>query len=248
MCVHNQPLFSTGQLYSSIADLSTFALSVLNSTLLDKVQTNLWLKPRSHTSSLAASVGAPWEIYRTTALTRDGRVIDLYTKNGGLGQFASYLVLLPDYNVAITVLMAGQNNPLNEITQATLESMVPAIDTAVRAHAAKKYAGEYESAQGSSNMSIVMTDSGLHVKEWFNDGKDILAAYAGVFQPFDLMIYPTGLSSSATPHPKCKLKEESWRGVYRFWASTGTSTDRVRLMSSCLRRTERRWQVYEIVL
>ncbi|GLI75995.1 hypothetical protein PoHVEF18_004261 [Penicillium ochrochloron] len=217
----NDFLRPSGQMYSSIADLSTFALSILNSTLLNPVQTSHWLKPHTHTSSLTASVGGPWEIFRTNELTPDGRVIDIYTKNGGIGAYGSYLVLVPDYNVAITCLSAGSNNAFPEIPEAVLKAMIPTIDKVGREQATEKYVGIYKDPQGRSNMNITITDTGLRVNEWFNDGKDILTEYAAIFQPFQLDLYPTGVNRAVKYAGQSKAGHEvsyieQWRGVYSY--------------------------------
>lgn len=128
---------------------------------------------------------------------------------------------MPDYNVAVTVLAAGPNNQISEISEAVLRSMVPAVDAVARSQAAKKYGGFYKAAQGSSNITIVVTDAGLRVKQWFNNGKDILAAYASVFQPFKLDLYPSGLRGRSTSEPDDRpngkvASSESWRGVYNY--------------------------------
>lgn len=209
-------------MYSSIADLSAFALSILNSTLLDPVQTSHWLKPRTHTSSLTASVGGPWEIFRTNELTPDGRVIDIYTKNGGIGAYGSYLILVPDYNVAITCLSAGSNNVFPQIPEAVLKVMIPVIDKVGREQATKKFVGVYKDAKGHSNMNITITDTGLRVSQWFNDGKDILFEYANIFQPFQLDLYPTGVNRAFKYEGQSKADHEvsymeQWRGVYSYF-------------------------------
>jgi len=103
-----------GGIYSSTADLTTFARAIVNSNLLKPFQTRRWLKRHSHTSSLTRLVGAPWDITRSTAVTDDGRVVDLYAKIGGLGLYSSQIVLIPpDYDLGLTVLVAEASSILN---------------------------------------------------------------------------------------------------------------------------------------
>lgn len=193
----------------------------MNSDLLTPSQTNRWLKPHSHTSSVTVSVGAPWEIYRANTLTLDGRTIDIYTKDGGIGEYGSFLALVPDYNITVTLLTAGSTIDLAEPVERALRAMIPAVDKAARDDASAKYVGLYEDKSSKSNMSIALTDAGLRVESLFNNGKDILSAYASVFQPFELDIYPTGLvygikSGDKESVIKQSSEGESWRGVYNF--------------------------------
>lgn len=83
-------------MFSSPNGISSLGRAILSSQLLSPAQTQGWLKPASSTASLDFSVGGPWEMYRTSGLTVDGRVIDLYTKSGDLAQYTSVLGLVPD--------------------------------------------------------------------------------------------------------------------------------------------------------
>lgn len=201
--------------------MSKFAKSVLGSALLTPSQTNRWLKPHSHTSSVTVSVGAPWEIYRANTLTLDGRTIDIYTKDGGIGEYGSFLALVPDYNITVTLLTAGSTIDLAGPVETALRAMIPAVDKAARDDASRKYVGLYKDISSKSNMSVILTNAGLRIESLFNNGKDILSAYASVFQPFELGIYPTGLQYGIGPGSEKDLTKqssegESWRGVYNF--------------------------------
>lgn len=58
---------------------------------------------------------APWEIYRLQIQTNDiidaSRIVDSYTKSGDVGAYSTYFGLVPDYEMGISVLGAG-NSPL----------------------------------------------------------------------------------------------------------------------------------------
>ncbi|KAK4646841.1 hypothetical protein QC761_0046930 [Podospora bellae-mahoneyi] len=86
-----------GGYYSSINDLTRFGEAILrNEVGLSATQTRKWLKPLSQTSSLGTLIGAPWEIYRISNVTTDSRLIELYTKDGGLITYNSVFALIPD--------------------------------------------------------------------------------------------------------------------------------------------------------
>lgn len=62
-------------------------------------------------------VGVAWEIFRMSNLPLDfPRPIDIYTKADGVPGYVSYLVLVLEYDITITVNAAGERHrilPLN---------------------------------------------------------------------------------------------------------------------------------------
>ena len=124
-------------------------------TLLSPNTTRGWMKLTAHTSSLAGSVGRPWEIYRLVLPQPDNRVTDIYTKSGSLGLYTSILALLPEYGVGFVTLAAGQGS------RATLDGLVadivlPEFETIARKEADSVYAGTYTASNGL-NSSITLT-------------------------------------------------------------------------------------------
>lgn len=191
----------------------------MSAKLLSRRRTLEWLKPHSHTSSLTLSVGQPWEIIRSDSLAQDGRVVDLYTKNGAIGKYQSLLVLVPDYDVALTVLLAGDSGSLNAVAETVLRTLVPGMEDVAKAEAQRRFAGRYQSGNSSSSSSaltIALADGpGLRVSEWINDGHDILQAFGQFFGPSDLRLFPTGLHrTSARNGGTAALRAEAFRGVF----------------------------------
>lgn len=82
-----------GGYYSSSHDLAAIGRSILNSTLISPATTRTWMKPRTMTSNPNYNIGAVWQI--VPAPTK--RISYLYTKDGDVGHYATYLVLMPDY-------------------------------------------------------------------------------------------------------------------------------------------------------
>lgn len=60
--------FSAGGIYSTANDLTALGSAILNYSVLSSAATRKWLKPVSLTSGLGTSMGAPWEILRSTNL------------------------------------------------------------------------------------------------------------------------------------------------------------------------------------
>lgn len=131
------------------------------------------MKPKTHTASLRNSVGAPWEIYRSDKATQDGRVIDYYTKNGALGLYFSILVLIPDYDLVLTVLAAGTEVQTNLLADLVLSKFLPVVEKIGKDEAAAAYAGTY--ALGNSSLTLAVDDGpGLKITNWFSNGIDLL--------------------------------------------------------------------------
>ncbi|KAJ8129483.1 hypothetical protein O1611_g4147 [Lasiodiplodia mahajangana] len=175
----------TAGIYSSSDNLARLGRSILLNKQLSDLDTRKWMKPTSHTSSLFASVGGPWEIWRTKSQITSGRVVDLYTKSGSVGQYTSQLILLPDYGVSLSILVAGSSSGsvITISTEMVLQSLIPVLENVTISEACDKICGTYESSRPNTNSSITVAAdaSGLYLDRWVNQGVDIKAvaeAYA----------------------------------------------------------------------
>ncbi|KAF4629589.1 hypothetical protein G7Y89_g8558 [Cudoniella acicularis] len=172
-------LWPSGGVYSSTGDLGTIGRSILNSTLPSGAQTRRWMKPVAHTASLTTSIGAPWEIQRTK-LDDSGRIVDLYTKDGKLGSYGSYMILIPDYNVGFTILVAGASSDADVLAGFVTDAFLPALEAAAKTQADSLYSAVYQipvnktvGANSSNTMLKISThDSipGLVLKMWSSSG------------------------------------------------------------------------------
>ena len=207
---------AAGSYYSSINDMTKIGLSILNSTFLTPAQTRSWLKPKSFSSSINGSVGAPWEIYRAPG----ERVSYLYTKNGGLGLYASQLALMPDYNVGFTVLAAGTSSSLQVRVLSNLLSEIfyPALEAAAQEEANTNYAGTYQDPEGANSSITIITDDrpGLGVQDWLFNGTDGFSIFQGIVgvperTNLGIRLYPTGLKT--TNREDGRVTRTAWRAV-----------------------------------
>ncbi|KAE8136501.1 beta-lactamase/transpeptidase-like protein [Aspergillus pseudotamarii] len=188
---------AAGGLYSSTRDMSTVGRAILNSTLLRPSLTRRWIKPHAHTSSLEFSVGAPWEIVTLTS----PRTIDLYAKQGDLGMYSSMFALSPEHDIGFAILAAGDSTTkaVTLITDLTINTLIPAIESAAREEAKTQFAGEYSST--NATIKITTDDQpGLKVTEWINESMDImqlLVTNLGLQNVSDLSVrlYPSGLKA-----------------------------------------------------
>lgn len=194
------PCPSTGGLYSSPNDLSAFLRGLLNFDILSNPRTLSWLKPQAFTSSPLSSVGAPWEIYRPTSLLPADRPLDVYAKSGGLPGYNAFIALVPEYDIGISVNVAGAEGygVARALLSATLESLIPRLDAIARQQATAKYAGTYTSGSGNTTSSLVLTvddGPGLKVEEWTMMGGSVLSILAQIKESadgVDVRAYPIG--------------------------------------------------------
>lgn len=135
------------------------------------------MKPHTHTSSMSFSVGAPWEIWRTKSNITTGRIIDLYTKSGSIGQYSSVLILVPDQDFVVSVLAAGADfaSLKNTASELAVQRILPALENMARTQACGKFCGLYKAANSSLNSTLELDadgELGLRVKSWINRGVD----------------------------------------------------------------------------
>ncbi|KAL7267962.1 hypothetical protein RUND412_009431, partial [Rhizina undulata] len=197
---------AAGGIYSSTNDLLKLARGILTNKLLPQAKANSWLKSASYSGSLTTTYGMPWEIYRSNELTPDGRVVTVYTKNGGIGVYASIIGVVPDYNIAAIFLVAGNSAVLTELITELFVGfatyVIPPIDTIALAETKKLYAGSYSDSSTNSSLTLIADDDGpgIRVVDWVNRGVDFLSVLGDYYQlgspeNFEVRMYPTGLNA-----------------------------------------------------
>ncbi|OQV08687.1 hypothetical protein CLAIMM_12915 [Cladophialophora immunda] len=170
----------SGGLYSTARDLCSLGLAILSNRQLSSGDTRRWLKPWTHTSSLFLSVGAPWEIYRAEV---SGRVVDLYCKSGSTGAYNSWLILVPDFGIVISELVAASDTagelPLRLADVVTTHTLRTISD---RQAQTRELLGWYGTANvtnattGGSTLELTLPSKGpgLEVRSWVSNGVDFL--------------------------------------------------------------------------
>ena len=181
------------------------------------METRRWLKPRANTATLERPVGAPWEIQRVVRNTSDKEFIDLDTKSGSTGLYNSLLVLISDYEVAFTVLTAGDMPSLVEmLSEIITETFLPVIYQISKEEAACTFGGVCKSTGNiNSSLSLVSDEGpGLLIGTWISNGTDLLAVHQQVSKgAVQARVYPTGLSSPAKSDNS--TAEVAWRGIFQ---------------------------------
>ncbi|KAI9734975.1 MAG: hypothetical protein M1834_002057 [Cirrosporium novae-zelandiae] len=220
---------STGGIYSSANDLSKYLRSILSSTLLPQATTNAWMKPHSWTiSGTESSTGMPWEMFRTTKLTRDGRAVDIITKGGSLNGYRSTIALVLEFGLGLTILVASPDEEaggaINDLRENLIATLIPAVEEIVRADVRSNYAGWYGALvdffkplnpNWHVKISVDNMGPGLKIDEWISNGTDFLTVYGGLKgMPKDLSKWEARLLPTGIVRDGDKLDyEETWRVV-----------------------------------
>jgi hypothetical protein len=143
----------------------------------------------------------PWEILRTTKLSADGRAIDIFHKAGGLPGYYSAIMLVPEFNVGLTLLYAGNWQPVQLFKESFLKVVGEEVERIVRTDAKKKYSGLY-AASSTVNYSLELdidSGPGIRVMSWISNGTDFLSSYRRLKAPewarpdSEIRLIPTGL-------------------------------------------------------
>jgi CubicO group peptidase (beta-lactamase class C family) len=193
----------SGGIWSTPNDMLLFLEALQSHELLSAAQTRKWLQPSSLLPSLHQLVGAPWEIFRPTDIdVAVPRPIDLYTKAGGVAGYASHAVLVPEYNIALTIHAAGNDatRAVQDLLPLIAKPLIAHADKQVRSQVSAKYAGTYHSNDDNRSLSLMVDDGpGLRVQSAVMNGVAIVPALAKL-QSLDpsnatARLYPTDSDS-----------------------------------------------------
>jgi len=144
-----------------------------------------WLLPVAYSTGSHSLLGMPWEIFRTTAILTDtNRPVTFVTKGGGLIGYYSYSILIPEYDLAVSILLSGDLGALNPLLEKITTPLVKAAEDSAQRSLKDSYAGTYVATDGVNasadlNSSITLEQSpsrSLFVSQWISNGTDVLPA------------------------------------------------------------------------
>ncbi|KAL8381980.1 hypothetical protein RB595_005982 [Gaeumannomyces hyphopodioides] len=230
---------AAGGFYSTLNNMLKFGDAVLSNKILSPAATRKWLKPMTNTASLGTQLGAPWEIFRATNVTRDQRAIEIITKGGDLFNYRSTLAMVPDYGLVFTVLLGGDSaekgmsTAVPLIQAAAVRMLLPALEQAGKDQARTAHAGTYRDEATNSTAVLEVSDAdagpGIRVARLVVRGVDVIATYPAMrnlgasppavetLPPTRLRLYPaTGLATA---------RRQAWRGVYSVGAPEKVAED-----------------------
>ncbi|KAM0510791.1 hypothetical protein ACHAPE_010522 [Trichoderma viride] len=202
----------TGAIYSTTSDLMAFGKAILSYEMLSPIRTRKWMKPLASTSSISTLIGAPWEVYRSNKVTKDGRLVEFYTKAGDLFTYHSVIALIPDYDLVMVALMSGpevSGDTTYQVIGDAATALLPVIEQAGKAKAKTQYAGTYADSSTNSILTLSLDDSpGFNVTKWQVRGVDVIGTFLlgdPPAVPPQVRLYPSDLSTSS---------QTAWRAVF----------------------------------
>lgn len=211
----------TGGIYSSTKDLSKFLRYIL--THFNGITHAInWLNPLSNARGLHSSYGMPWEIFQTDRILKDSkRTVRFITKGGGLPGYTSVIMTVPEYDLGITILLAGPPALFSKIREIVTVAIVRAAETLAIRQLHVAYAGTYESRDPSLNSSITLVadNRGLVATKWISNSTDVLnSEFVNAITPKDwfAQLVPTLLFRDEK-----KQKGEEWRALFTEFRSEG---------------------------
>lgn len=200
------------------------------------MQTRRWLKPVTFTSSSGMFIGAPWEILRADNVTSDQRLVEFYSKGGNVGAYHAMLVLVPDYDLVISVLMTGPETSggvVQLLTSQTVTGLLPAIETAGKDAARAAFAGTYGDEETNSTLTLEVDDEGpgLNITQWVVRGTDVPSHWLNYLSAISrslpevriaMRLYPSGLTAGSKTSWRVAVdlgtpEEIAQADAQRFW-------------------------------
>jgi hypothetical protein len=167
----------TGGLYASSSDLSKFLRYILNH--YNSIATGVnWLLPASWATGMQSFYGMPWEILRTdSVLQHSRRPVTIVSKSGGLPGYVSNIFLLPEYDLGVTVLVAGNITLLDQVQDIVLKGLIRAAEASVWDHVGTVYDGDFVTTNSSLNSSLSLRSTpehGLTISKFISNGTEML--------------------------------------------------------------------------
>jgi CubicO group peptidase (beta-lactamase class C family) len=165
----------TGGIYSSSSDLSKYLRYVL--THFNALTPALnWLHPVSASRGLCSFYGMPWEIFQTDRILKDSkRTVRFVTKSGGLPGYTSIIMTVPEYDLGITILVAGPPTFFENLREIVSVATVRAAEDVAIRQLASRYAGTYSSTDPDLNSTITLKADhrGLVITTFISNGTDL---------------------------------------------------------------------------
>ncbi|KAK8050326.1 beta-lactamase family protein [Apiospora phragmitis] len=235
----------SGNMFASTGDLTALGRAILGSTVLTPLMTRRWLKPVTYASDNVAAVGMPWGLRRLPlSSTNPHRTVTAFTKAGGVGDYSALLTVLPEFDLGITIMVAGPNTAggIWSMADSIGAVILPAYDAATRDDANRRYAGRYvadpavyPNLTSSLELTTDPAKPGVGVGSWISNGTDMIpvaqSLQSGMSVPSDpgagnsstpsVRLYYTGLQSGS---------REAFKAVFEAQGApdnpgTGFSTD-----------------------
>ncbi|KAF2640970.1 beta-lactamase/transpeptidase-like protein [Massarina eburnea CBS 473.64] len=166
----------TGGIYSSSTDLSKYLRYIL--THFNSITTSLnWMNVVSPAQNLNSFYGMPWEIFHTDRiLSKSQRTVRFITKGGGLPGYTSLIILAPEYDLGITLLLAGPSKYFSTLLEIVTRETIRTAEEVSILQLQQLYAGRFISPDPTLNSSITLIADhrGLMIEKFISNGTDVM--------------------------------------------------------------------------
>lgn len=166
----------TGAIFSSTTDMSRYLRYILTHYNAIAKGVN-WFQNGAASGGLNSFYGMPWEIFHTDRILVDSRrTVRFITKGGGLPGYTSVIVMLPEYDIGVTILVAGNGELLSKIQNVVSKALVRAAEAVAVSQLKERYTGTYTSSNKTLNSTITMVADkrGLVIEKFISNGTDVL--------------------------------------------------------------------------
>jgi hypothetical protein len=159
----------------------------------------------------------PWEIYRTSSiLPSTSRPVTFVTKAGGLPGYFTYIIMVPDYDLGITIFTAGESTSLlDSIRETVTVPLLKAAEEVAQLDLLSRYTGTFTAKDINSSLILSQNESkSLYIKSFISNSTNIFSTWRPLLEPlvsdgpFRIQLIPTLLYRDEKNH-----KGELWRGV-----------------------------------
>lgn len=179
--IHNtySHIHRTGGLYSSSSDMSKFLRYVLSHYNGLTPQLN-WFQPASYSTTISSFYGTPWEIFRTTSiLTTTSRPVTFVTKGGSVPGYLSYVIMLPEYDLGVTILTtAASDSLIEQIRGALTVPLVTAAEHIAQYDLSAHYAGIYTTTRLNTTLTLAHSATkSLYIESFISNSTDVIKAW-----------------------------------------------------------------------
>ena len=171
--------------------------------------------PVSFTAGLNGFYGMPWEIFRTDKILAPGKAVTFFTKGGGLPGYSTKILLVPEYDLGITIFTAGGDGLLDDLIEKVTVPLIQAADKLAARQVRERYVGTFTAGHESEiNSSLTLSYSpthGLEITRWISNSTDMLQVISLTFDfpagsTFHAQLIPTLLYRNET-----QKEGEAWR-------------------------------------
>lgn len=135
-----------------------------------------------------SETGLVWEILKFS--DSHGRDQRYYGKGGDLLYSHSELMINPDLQYGIIVLLTGPSADTSYISELAIRTFQPVFEKILEKRARARYVGVWH-GRGRDRIDVMLKDGSLWITKWIANGVDFLNLYQGSFAD-GLTLWSTG--------------------------------------------------------